>query len=80
MNKQVSVSGRLETALGRIASPEFEGSKAFTDVLAETARREAAAADVIERERWCEPLEGFVEAGGEEGRAHHALRELLTFW
>jgi aspartyl-tRNA(Asn)/glutamyl-tRNA(Gln) amidotransferase subunit A len=44
MNKWVSASERLEMALARIASPELEGSKAFTDVFAETARREAAAA------------------------------------
>lgn len=45
MTKYVSASERLEAALGRIASPELEGSKAFTDVFAENARREAKAAD-----------------------------------
>lgn len=36
---------RLEAALGRIAAPELEGSKVFTAIFAESARREAEAAD-----------------------------------
>lgn len=44
-NSQQSASERLELALARIASPEREGSKTFTDVFANSAKREAAAAD-----------------------------------
>ena len=43
MTRPISASERLEAALGCIASPELEGSKAFTDVFAESARREAKA-------------------------------------
>lgn len=46
MKAEMSATMRVEAALARIAAPEFEGSKAFTDVFAEGARREANAADV----------------------------------
>jgi aspartyl-tRNA(Asn)/glutamyl-tRNA(Gln) amidotransferase subunit A len=45
VNKSISASERLEAALGRIASPELEGAKVFTEILSESARREAKAAD-----------------------------------
>lgn len=45
MTTQRPASERLEMALGRIASPDLEGGKAFTHVFADSARREAAAAD-----------------------------------
>jgi aspartyl-tRNA(Asn)/glutamyl-tRNA(Gln) amidotransferase subunit A len=54
VTRHISASERLESALGRIASPELEGSKAFTDVFAESARREAKAADA--RQASGEPL------------------------
>ena len=41
----VTTAQRLEAALGRIAAPELEGAKVFTAVFAESARREAEAAD-----------------------------------
>ncbi len=41
-----SASERLERALDRIASPDTEGEKVFTEVFADSAKREAAASDV----------------------------------
>lgn len=45
IESRASAVARLETALERIQSPNMEGSKIFTAVFADTARREAAAAD-----------------------------------
>jgi aspartyl-tRNA(Asn)/glutamyl-tRNA(Gln) amidotransferase subunit A len=61
MNNQVSASERLEMALARIVSPQFEGSKAFTEVFAETARREAEAADArLAAGKSLGPLDGRI--------------------
>lgn len=43
--KQLSAIERLEAALGRIQSQTGQGGKAFTDVFADGARREAEASD-----------------------------------
>lgn len=43
--KQLSAVERLEVALDRIQSPDGEGSRAFTEVFAASARREAEASD-----------------------------------
>lgn len=43
--RRTSASERLEEALARIASQHLEGSKAFTEVFADDARREASASD-----------------------------------
>jgi len=43
--RQLSTVERLEAALDRIQSPDGEGSKAFTAVFADSARREAEASD-----------------------------------
>jgi aspartyl-tRNA(Asn)/glutamyl-tRNA(Gln) amidotransferase subunit A len=45
MSEKAAASERLEAALARIASPGFEGAKTFTDVFAESARREAKTSD-----------------------------------
>lgn len=61
MTNASPASERLELALARIASPECEGSKAFTDVFADTARREAAAADArLSAGRPIGPLDGCI--------------------
>lgn len=43
--KQLSAIERLEAALGRIQSQTGQGGKVFTDVFADSARREAEASD-----------------------------------
>lgn len=43
--KQLSAIERLEAALGRIQSQTGQGGKAFTDIFADSARREAEASD-----------------------------------
>ena len=43
--RQLSAVERLEAALGRIQSTDGEGSRAFTAVFADGARREAEASD-----------------------------------
>ncbi len=44
-NRRPDATSRLEEALARIRSPEHEGSKVFTAVYEESARREAEASD-----------------------------------
>ena len=44
-NRRPDATSRLEEALARIRSPEREGSKVFTAVYEESARREAEASD-----------------------------------
>ena len=57
----MSVVQRLEVALARIASPDMEGKRAFTAVFAESARREAEAADRREASgQLLGPLDGRI--------------------
>lgn len=52
---------RLDAALARIGSPDFEGAKVFTDVFADAARREAEAADLrLAAGRSIGPLDGCI--------------------
>jgi len=61
MDKQVPASERLDEAIKRISAPELEGAKVFIDVFAESARREAEAADArMAAQRPLGPLDGRI--------------------
>lgn len=59
LSSKSSASERLEAALARIASRE--GSKAFTDVFADRARREAKSSDArLAAGKRLGPLDGRI--------------------
>lgn len=84
-DKSPSVVERLEMALSRIQSTDGEGGKAFTELFAESARREAEAADQRSATgRRLSPLDGrivsikdlFDVAGRVTGAGSAVLRQL----
>lgn len=83
--KKLSAAERVEAALGRIQSTDGQGSKAFTEVFAESARREAGESDQrAARGQARGPLDGcivsikdlFGVAGKVTGAGSAVLRRL----